>query len=209
MFPGTLPSGTSSPAPTCPGAKSKAPPSENESSQAVIAAQLGRPLRAFSKPLVRCHLGLPVVIEVPPVLDDGTPFPTHYWLSCPLAVRRVARIESRGDIGVIEERVAADPEFDRRLSAAHERYRSERDVLIPEDAIHRPSGGVAGASLGVKCLHAHYADFAAGVVSGEPWDNPVGELVAAEVEPLDCTVPCVVGGDRNPNWLEPRPGGGQ
>ena len=127
---------------------------EIDRSQAVIAAQLGRPLRAVSKPLVRCHLGLPVVIEVPPVLDDGTPFPTHYWLSCPLAVRRVARIESRGDIGRIEDRAIADPEFGQRLTAAHERYRNERDVLIAQDAIHRPSGGVAGASFGVKCLHA-------------------------------------------------------
>ena len=178
-------------------------------SQAVIAAQLGRPLRAISKPLVRCHLGLPVVIEVPPVLDDGTPFPTHYWLSCPLAVRRVARIESRGDIALIEDRAVADPAFEQRLSAAHERYRIERDRLIPEDATHRPTGGVAGASFGVKCLHAHYADYAAGTALEQPRDNPVGELVEAEVEPLNCTVPCVIGGQRNPNWVEPRaePGG--
>jgi hypothetical protein len=173
-------------------------------SQAVIAAQLGRPLRAISKPVVRCHLGLPVVIEVPPVLDDGTPFPTHYWLSCPLAVRRVARIESRGDIGLIEGRAVADAEFGQRLSAAHERYRTERDRLIPEDAIHRPAGGVAGASFGVKCLHAHYADHAAGIAVAEPRDNPVGELVAAEIEPLNCTVPCVIGDQRNPNWVEPK-----
>jgi hypothetical protein len=178
-------------------------------SQAVIAAQLGRPLRAASKPLVRCHLGLPVVIEVPPVLDDGTPFPTHYWLSCPLAVRRVARMESRGDIGRIEDRAVGDPEFGQRLTAAHERHRIERDVLIGHDATHRPSGGVAGASFGVKCLHAHYADYAAGAASEDSWGNPVGELVATEIEPLDCTVPCVIGDGRNPNWVEPKtePGG--
>lgn len=178
------------------------------SSQAVIAAQLGRPLRAVSKPLVHCHLGLPVVIEVPPVLDDGTPFPTHYWLSCPLAVRRVARIESRGDIGRIEDLAVADPEFGRRLTVAHERYRTERDLLIRQDAIHRPTGGVAGASAGVKCLHAHYADYAAGAASEDRWYNPVGELVAAEIEPLDCTVPCVIGDGRNPNWVEPKTGPG-
>ena len=176
----------------------------DDSLQGVITAQLGRPLRAFSKPLVRCHLGLPVVIEVPPVLDDGTPFPTRYWLSCPLAVRRVARIESRGDIALMEERARADPGFDRRLAAAHERYRSERDELIPEDATHRPSGGVAGASVGVKCLHAHYADYAAGAAAAEPRDNPVGELVAAEIEPLDCTVPCVIDNHRNAEWVEPK-----
>ena len=193
VSPGTRQSGTSSPEPTFP---------PDDSTQAVIAAQLGRPLRAFSKPLVRCHLGLPVVIQVPPVLDDGTPFPTRYWLSCPLAVRRVARIESRGDIAIMEARARVDLDFGRRLEDAHERYQSERDGLIPEDAIHRPSGGVAGASFGVKCLHAHYADYAGG------GDNPVGEVVAAEIEPLDCAVPCVIGASRNPGWVEPKPAPG-
>ena len=175
----------------------------DESTQGVIAAQLGRPLRAFSAPVVRCHLGLPVVIEVPPVLDDGTPFPTRYWLSCPLAVRRVARLESGGTIAQMEEK-AREPAFERRLTEAHERYRAERDALIPGEAAHRPSGGVAGASFGVKCLHAHYADYAAGAGSSRPRDNPVGELVAADIEPLDCTVACVVGDDRNPAWVEPK-----
>src|SRR5687768_8749546 len=128
VSPGIRRSGTSSPEPTFPSV---------DSSQDVIAAQLGRPLRAFSKPVVRCHLGLPVVIQVPPVLDDGTPFPTRYWLSCPLAVRRVARIESRGDIALMEARARVDVEFGRRLEDANERYRSERDEQIPEDAVHK------------------------------------------------------------------------
>ena len=153
-------------------------------------------------------MGLPVVIEVPPVLDDGTPFPTRYWLTCPLAVRRVARIESRGDIAIIEARAREDGDFGRRLDDAHARYRRERDELIPEDAVHRPTGGVAGASFGVKCLHAHYADYLAGL-AGDGSDNPVGEIVAAEIEPLDCAVPCVVDAGRNPDWVEPKqpPGG--
>ncbi|MGH8927639.1 MAG: DUF501 domain-containing protein [Acidimicrobiia bacterium] len=170
--------------------------------QRVISAQLGRPLRAASTPVVRCHLGLPVVVEVPPILDDGTPFPTRFWLTCPLAVRRIARIESRGDIKQIDERATTEPEFGARLKAAHERYEREREALIPPDAVHRPTGGVAGASAGVKCLHAHYADFAAGRSSGSG-ENPVGELVAPAIEPLDCTVPCVTGEERNPEWFEP------
>ena len=59
----------------------------------------------------------------------------------------------------------------------------------------QPSGGVAGNQTGVKCLHAHYAHHAAG---GE---NPVGEIVASWIEPLDCDVPCVVDGEMNPAWL--------
>jgi hypothetical protein len=57
---------------------------------------------------------------------------------------------------------------------------------------------VAGAESGVKCLHAHYADHGAGN------ENPVGREVAAEIEPLNCVVSCVLGGTRNPEWQEPR-----
>jgi len=164
----------------------------------MISAQLGRELRGKSEVRTTCHLGLPVVIAVPPVLDDGTPFPTRYWLTCPLAVRRIARLESGGEIKRLDERARLDVEFGVRLEAANNRYRQQRDALIPDEAEHRPRGGVAGAEAGVKCLHAHYADHAARN------DNPVGEAVATSVEPLDCTVPCVIGAQRNPAWREPQ-----
>ena len=164
----------------------------------VIAAQIGRPLRARSDVVARCPLGLPVVVTVPPLLDDGTPFPTRFWLTCPLAVRRVARLESAGAIQEMEARVDSDPEFAAALEEAHERYRRDRDELVPSGAVHRPTGGVAGAARGVKCLHAHHADHAAGNL------NPVGALVSPLVEPLDCTIPCVVDGVPNPDWREPR-----
>ncbi len=144
-----------------------------------------------------------MVIAVPPLLDDGTPFPTRYWLTCPLASRRIGRIESRGGVKEAEARIAADPDLAARHAAATVRYAAERDALVPGDATHRPAGGVGGTALGVKCLHAHYADFAAGN------DNPVGEEAATGVEPLDCAVACVTDVDgvvvRNPDWAEPKP----
>lgn len=171
--------------------------------RSVAAAQIGRPPRSPVDVVVRCPLGLPVVIEVPPLLDDGTPFPTQFWLSCPLAVKRIGRLEASGGVRAAEGRLAADPELLARHQAAMDRYRSRRDRKLPEGyAGPRPRGGVGGAGAGVKCLHAHYADHAAGS------DNPVGEDVAADIEPLDCTVPCVavVAGAvvRNPAWVEPR-----
>jgi uncharacterized protein len=168
------------------------------SDRETVAAQIGRPLRAPSAVVVRCHLGLPVVVEVPPVLDDGTPFPTRYWLSCPLACYRIGRLEGAGGVKRMEAKAKADPDFGDRLESAHRRYAADRDARVPADALHRPSGGVGGTTRGVKCLHAHYADTAAGN------DNPVGEVVAAWIEPLDCTIPCVVDGERNPAW-SPRP----
>lgn len=171
------------------------------SDREVVAAQLGRQIRSAADVVARCHLDLPVVTRVPPILDDGTPFPTRYWLTCPLANRRIARLEAAGGVRTMDERVRTDDDFGLRLQAAHERYREERDAGLGGDH-PRPTGGVAGSSGGVKCLHAHYADHAAGN------DNPVGEATAADVEPLDCVQPCMIvteaGVERNPAWREPR-----
>ncbi|CAN5800645.1 DUF501 domain-containing protein [soil metagenome] len=163
----------------------------------VVAVQIGRPLRADSQVMTKCHLGLPVVVQVPPILDDGTPFPTTFWLTCPLAVKRVSRLESAGEIKRFEERRRHDSAFESALIEAHRRYALERDRLVPANTDHRASGGVGGAAVGIKCLHAHYADHAAGN------QNPVGVEVASEIEPLDCEVSCVIAGARNPDWREP------
>ena len=167
----------------------------------VLALQIGRPLRATSTVLRRCHLGLPIVAEVPPILDTGEPFPTRYWLTCPLAHRRIARIEARGGVREAQAELEADPRLARALAEAHARYARERDASVPADVRHRPSGGVGGSSAGVKCLHAHYADFAAGN------DNPIGRRVGGEIGEPSCEIPCVafIDGEvrRNPEWREP------
>lgn len=167
----------------------------------VVRAQIGRPPRAPADVVVRCALGLPVVLRVPPVLPGGEPFPTRYWLSCPLAVRRASRLEAGGGVREAEARLARDPDLAAALERAHARYAAERDGAVPDEAPHRPRGGVGGVSRGVKCLHAHLADHLAGN------DNPVGADVAARALPLDCEAPCVtVDGDRprrSRSWREP------
>lgn len=164
----------------------------------VVALQIGRPPRSDPTVVSVCHLGLPVVVQSPPVLEDGTPFPTLYWLTCPLAVKRVSRIEAKGGVKKMDARSETDQGFAQRLEAAHFRYAAQRDTLLPASVPHRPAGGVAGSRRGVKCLHAHYADHRAGN------DNPVGDWTAPRVEPLDCAVPCVLlhsnGPLNNPAW---------
>jgi hypothetical protein len=175
---------------------------QGERDSEVLALQIGRPLRAASKVLRRCNLDLPIVVEVPPILETGEPFPTRYWLTCPLAHRWIARIEGEGGVRATDAKIAADPELREAVEAAHARYARERDALLPVGMTrHRPSGGVGGSSGGVKCLHAHYADFAAGN------DNPIGRDVHGVIGEPRCTVPCVaiVDGElqRNPDWREP------
>lgn len=170
--------------------------------RSVVEHQIGRPPRSPIDVESRCHLGLPVVIRVPPVLDDGTPFPTTHWLTCPLASLRVSRLESAGGVNDADARIAADPDLAEAFGVAMGRYERERDSLIPDTWNGPlPSGGIAGSRGGVKCLHAQYADTASG------HDNPIGSEVAESIEPLDCVVRCVIPADgnwiRNESWTEP------
>lgn len=162
--------------------------------RSVIETQIGRPLRANSEVVARCHLDRPVVVRVPPHLDDGTPFPTLYWLTCPLAVVRIGRLEAGGGVKRMEGKAESSPQFAAALDEAHRSYAAERDALVEDTTGPQPSGGVGGSTQGVKCLHAHYAHHASGSA------NPVGEMVAAWIEPLDCDVPCVMDGEMNPEW---------
>ncbi|MEZ5215617.1 MAG: DUF501 domain-containing protein [Ilumatobacteraceae bacterium] len=112
--------------------------------------------------------GLPVVLRNAPLLDDGTPMPTRYWLIGPRENTLVGRLESTGAIDEVEAELGLAV-----IAEAHARYAAERDSALPAD--HEgptPSGGVGGTRAGVKCLHAHYAWYLAG------GDDPVGHWVA-------------------------------
>lgn len=140
----------------------------NDADRAIVRELLGREPNGRFEVVVRDTAGLPVVIRNHPLLDDGTPMPTLYWLCGRNEVVRVSRLEAQGGVDRAESEV--DPIA---LETAHRRYAAERDALIPAD--HRgprPSGGVSGTRTGVKCLHGHYAWFLAG------GDDPVGRWVA-------------------------------
>ena len=139
-----------------------------DSDIAALTVLLGRVPRGEFEIVVRDHAGAPVVIRNSPLLDDGTPMPTRYWLVDPELVTQVSRIESTGGVRAAEAAVDGH-----ELLRAHERYAAERDAALPRD--HEgpsPHGGVGGTGRGVKCLHAHYAFHLAG------GDDPVGRWVA-------------------------------
>ncbi len=129
-----------------------------EADVAELTELLGRPPQADFEVVVRTGAGRPAVIRNAPLLDDGTPMPTRYWLVDPDLVLAVSRLEADGGVRAAE--AAVDPDA---LATTHATYAQERDEALPRG--HRgprPHGGVGGTRTGVKCLHAHYAYFLAG-----------------------------------------------
>jgi hypothetical protein len=147
----------------------------DEGDRAEVERLLGRPPRGAFAVVVRHGDGSPLVIRNAPLLDDGTPMPTRYWLVGEPERTLVGRLEAAGGVDAAE--AAVDQA---ELARAHARYAAERDAALPPGhAGPVPSGGVGGTRLGVKCLHAHYAWFLAG------GDDPVGRWVAEQLERLD------------------------
>ncbi len=121
--------------------------------------------------VVRRRDGSPAVIENAPLLDDGRPMPTLFWLVDAEVRDRVSRLEAGGGVRRAQSAVDADAVAD-----AHARHAAQRDRAVPAGHVGpRPSGGVGGTRKGVKCLHAHLAWFLAG------GDDPVGRWTAEEL----------------------------
>jgi hypothetical protein len=116
----------------------------------VVSGQLGRPARPFRRVAVRCAHGFPAVTEQPAFTDDGEPFPTTYYLTCPWLVAAIARVEAGGGVERWSSAAAEDPE----LHASLERADAEQREIRPEFDL-----GIGGTRHpeNLKCLHAHAA----------------------------------------------------
>lgn len=131
---------------------------------ACVARQLGRTPRGPWRIAVRCSNGYPAVLAMAPTLEDGTPFPTTFWLSCPHLCSIAAAAESAGEAASWSARAAGDPSLIVSLLAADAVYRAARAI---EGGGEDPCNGVGIAgqadALAVKCLHARIAAAAAGL----------------------------------------------
>jgi hypothetical protein len=119
----------------------------------------------------------PTVITSPSLLDDGTPFPTMAWLTCPWLNDRVSKIESAGGVLDWRTRVEGDPAIGHALRAADVAFREARTAEGGgRDGCE--AVGIAGQRdpLKVKCLHAHVALVLIGI------GDPVGMGVLAGID---------------------------
>lgn len=146
-------------------------PEVTDEDRAVLHEQLGRPARGVVGIAARCACGRPLVVRTAPRLDDGTPFPTTYYLTCPPAVGAVSTLEATGLMRVLTAWVQDDPGAAAAYARAHEAYLADRAELgdVPE---------IAGISAGgmptrVKCLHVVVGH----ALAAGPGVNPVGDAV--------------------------------
>jgi hypothetical protein len=164
------------------GRAAAVPPVEDPLELAVVAALLGRPSRGRSAVAHRCAHGLPTVLRVDPRLEDGTPFPTVFWLTCPLVRRSVGTLEADQVMAGFNDRLDTDEVLAEEYAEASDRYIAFRDELggaLPGDP---SAGGMPGH---IKCLHTHAGHTLA------TGDNPVGRMTLERVLPLACDGPCV------------------
>ena len=143
--------------------------------RAVVAEQLGRAPRALRRVAVRCPFGRPAVTEQSPFDDQGNPFPTMFYVTCPQLVARIATLEAAGGVNRWTAAARDDTELAASLALAH----AEQRALRPELA-----AGIAGSTRpgSLKCLHAHaaFALARSGYLLGDRILAELGELWPAD-----------------------------
>ena len=142
----------------------------------VIENQLRRTPRDVHAISYRCPCGKPAVVETPPRLSNGEPFPTFYYATCPRLTAAISTLESTGMMGEMNERLEVDAELAGAYAAAHDDYIAARSALqmdVPE--VENVSAG--GMPNRVKCLHSLIAHS----LSAGPDVNPLGDEALAEL----------------------------
>ena len=157
---------------------------------AAVEAQLGRTPRSIHDVAHRCPCGNPDVVATEPRLDDGTPFPTTYYFTCPRAASKIGTLEASGLMKEMQDRLADDEELASTYAAAHDDYLAARSAIAEQAGQSVPE--IEGISAGgmpdrVKCLHVlagHSLARGRGV-------NPLGDEVLDLLGEWWSTGPCI------------------
>lgn len=142
----------------------------------IVELQLGRMPRGVVGIAARCVCGAPVVVTTAPRLPDGSPFPTLYYLSHPVAVKGCSVLEAQHWMDDLNSELSHDDDLRTHYERAHDLYIAEREKIqqVPEIA-HFSAGGMPER---VKCLHAVLAH----TLAVGPGINPIGDRVLRRLE---------------------------
>jgi uncharacterized protein len=155
-----------------------------------IHAQLGRSPRGIHEVGHRCPCGNPDVVTTEPRLEDGTPFPTTFYLTCPRAASMIGTLEASGLMREMTDRLAEDDDLRAGYERAHEAYLAARAEIAAQTGQSVPE--IAGVSAGgmparVKCLHV----LAAQSLAQGREVNPLGDEVVDALGEWWAEGPCV------------------
>ncbi|MGQ7294808.1 DUF501 domain-containing protein [Quadrisphaera sp. KR29] len=147
----------------------------SEEDRGAVHRQLGRPPRGAASTAHRCPCGRPDVVATAPRLEDGTPFPTTFYLTCPRAASLVGTLEASGLMREMSARLEEDEELAASYRAAHADYLQRRGRLEAELGEVPEIAGVSagGMPTRVKCLHALLGH----ALAAGPGTNPLGDEV--------------------------------
>ena len=158
---------------------------QRETDEAIMAAQLGRPVRGVHAIGHRCPCGNPDVVTTEPRLPNGTPFPTTFYLTCPRAASRIGTLEGTGVMKEMQDRLAEDPELAAAYRKAHEAYLEFRATLGHVEEIEGISAG--GMPDRVKCLHVLVGHALAMGPGVNPFGDEALELIRDDWRRDRCT----------------------
>lgn len=160
---------------------------------AVVSSQLGRTARGVVGIAARCVCGNPTVVATSPRLDDGTPFPTFYYLTHPVATAAMSTLEANQVMPELAALLADDEGTAVAYRAAHEAYLADRSQFGKVPEIDGISAG--GMPTRVKCLHA----LAGHALAAGPGINPIGDAALARSswspERCECSEPGAAHGE--------------
>lgn len=142
---------------------------------ATVGGQLGRIPRGLVGVAARCQCGNPLVVITAPRLEDGTPFPTLFYLTSPELTRVCSTLEAEQVMEKMNQQLGSDPQLQVSYQAAHDDYLRRRKRLGDVQEIAGITAG--GMPSRVKCLHAvvaHALATGAGV-------NPFGDQTLKEL----------------------------
>ena len=154
-----------------------------EADRRAVHHQLGREPRATRAVAHRCRCGLPDVVQTNPRMDDGTPFPTMYYLTCPRAASAIGTLEASGLMKEMTQRLEHDEVLAVQYRAAHEQYLATRDAIEP--LVNEVTAG--GMPTRVKCLHVLVGH----ALAAGPGVNPLGDEALALLPEWWSRGPCV------------------
>lgn len=147
----------------------------------ILKSQLDRVPRGVVGIAARCVCGNPAVVVTAPRLEDGSPFPTTFYLTLPSLTKALSHLEANQVMSKYQEELLADSEQKTAYEQAHAAYIQARNAVAesiscpPVPEIDNISAG--GMPERVKCLHAlagHALAAGAGV-------NPIGDRALKEL----------------------------